>query len=901
MTVGGTTAITVQTVDRYGNPVDSRNTAETVRFMVGAPAGFVVDGPCMDEVSVPVDAEGNAVVTLRVDTAAGENLVWIQPPAPVKSKCISITGVADGVPFSIVQVVNPASGSVRANGEEKVSFTYTLYDEYKNPAAGQPLRVDALVKRGDRPAEQQTALLYSNPLGQVMITYGPEDSVGTATITATADANTSVSVSQEVEFTSTDPVNMVLSASPQSMPSRDVKSDAVSELRAKVMDVRGNPVPDQTVEFEIISSDAASYIQTAEPALEETSATTDDNGYAIVGFYPGAFTTNRNTAGWDATATGTATVRATWNGVSRDILLTWKNYPYLSVETEVAPETVAVGEPVDVTIRLKGDGWALQPDPIDVVLVIDRSGSMSGTDVSPTRMAAAKAAANDFVDQMSLTTRDRVALVSFAFDATLDQGLTDNPSLIKGAINTLSPDGATNMRLAYYTAIKYLKENGRPDAVKAVILMGDGDWNYHGSPLAKGIGYADNNRYLTSDWYSNPYWAPLSAYRWSGSSYSFVHERYEWYHGLPEPNGDANVRRELDEGKWRDTSQNVWVYNYKPNSWTCDNGQLTNQNMAVYAMSGDEINKVKIYSIGFASALNSNVEEDLGVLSEATGGKYVWAGNEAELRKVYTDIAGELKTEAGVDTQMDVSFKNVEVNEAPVSGADVFDYVYAAGTSTTISSWVDNETGHYDIVPFTTIDQTADWSDDNNLHFDIGTVHLNQVWETTFRLNVTKPGNINIFGPDSTISFNGGEDTLKLPDTFITAIEGLTNRGMMSRVISVELAEPVLPAGQDAFSDAVPLTWKITYDGTCDIDEALAYSDDGGLSWRVFLTKTIPNGEMGDNTCKEDSTWLNARDLLPGDYLIRVVTSALDTPEAMDMTNAPIRIGNASGAFIRIG
>jgi hypothetical protein len=35
--------------------------------------------------------------------------------------------------------------------------------------------------------------------------------------------------------------------------------------------------------------------------------------------------------------------------------------------------------------------------------------------------------------------------------------------------------------------------------------------------------------------------------------------------------------------------------------------------------------------------------------------------------------------------------------------------------------------------------------------------------------------------------------------------------------------------------------------------------------------------------------------------MIRVVTSALDTPEAMDTTSAPIRIGDASGAFIRIG
>jgi len=73
-----------------------------------------------------------------------------------------------------------------------------------------------------------------------MITYGPEDSVGMAIITATAAANRSVGISQVVEFTSTEPVNMLLTANPQSMPSRDVNEHSVAHLRAKVMD-RGEP------------------------------------------------------------------------------------------------------------------------------------------------------------------------------------------------------------------------------------------------------------------------------------------------------------------------------------------------------------------------------------------------------------------------------------------------------------------------------------------------------------------------------------------------------------------------------------------------------------------------------------------------------------------------------------
>ena len=63
-----------------------------------------------------------------------------------------------------------------------------------------------------------------------------------------------------------------------------------------------------------------------------TSAETNVDGYTIVEFRPGAFTTDRNDPRWSDTATGTATVRATWGNISRDIGLTWKNYPYLSVD-----------------------------------------------------------------------------------------------------------------------------------------------------------------------------------------------------------------------------------------------------------------------------------------------------------------------------------------------------------------------------------------------------------------------------------------------------------------------------------------------------------------------------------------------------------------------------------------
>ncbi|WP_292492714.1 VWA domain-containing protein [Methanoculleus sp. 10] len=912
VTAGGETKIIVRMEDQYGNVVDSKreidlnipfNKIDNATFMVGSPGGDAKFDNGEDKITVPVDENGNATATLRVGKVAGENIVYIRPPKPAVGQYVTIHGMADGVPTSITCTPNPRSGSVPANGKDTITLMYELTDAYGNPAVGQGLWVNS------SGAQDENRLINSSYLGQVWITYGPEEEVGTVTLNATVKANPSVTNTTKVEFTSTDPVQMLLSASPQTMASRDVKPDIVSELRAKVMDVRGNPVAGERVTFEIVSNRSAPYNQTVDQVLEAEFAITNSDGSAIVKFRPGAFTNVREAPGWDAAANGTATVRATWENVTRDIDLTWMNYPYLSVETEVSRATVSVNSTdgvsntTDVTIRLKGDGWALQPDPIDVVLVMDTSGSMSRNDVNPTRMAAAQAAAKNFVDNMSLAieARDRVALVSFAFNAELKQGLTRDSDEIKGAIDRLSPDGATNMRLAYYTAIKYLKENGRPEAVKAVILMGDGDWNYHGSPLAKGVGYADNNQYLTSDYYDS-YSAPLSGYRWSGNDYNFSSEKYEWYSSLPDPKGDANVWRQLGQEKWYDTVKKEWINKYSPSSLTCDNGQFTNQNMSVYANSGDDTDKVRVYSIGFASKLDSSVEEDLGVLSKATGGKYVWAGNEGELRKVYADIAGELKTEAGVGTTMTV-FENVEVKgKPPIPAPDVFEYVPKPGISTHILNKTETDVLYND-----TINQINDWERDKQLHFDIGTIRLNQNWTTTFRIAV-KPSyeadgddnNINIFGPGATLSFNNGIDTLPLPATFITVYPDLTHTGIISASLGVNFIGP--DSGSGPYTDVVPLTWNTTYNGTQDVGISLAWSRyEDGRQPSTFFTRTLPAGTFADVERVTNSTLMDARGLAPGRYWMTVTASARDAKTNESTTDVWVHTGDTPSAFIKIG
>ena len=232
---------------------------------------------------------------------------------------------------------------------------------------------------------------------------------------------------------------------------------------------------------------------------------------------------------------------------------------------------------------------------------------------------------------------------------------------------------------------------------------------------------------------------------------------------------------------------------------------------------------------------------------------------------------------------MSLDFSTVQVNGEDREGSGVFSYVYEDGVSTVIESVVVNETGHYTIMPRRTVNQTDDWSDDRNLKFAIGTVHLGQTWEATFRLRALTDGNINVFGPGSTITFNDAAK-LPLPDTLVTAVPDLSNTGFGSATLT--LTNPRYTC-MEPVREILTAAWDLTYTGAGTLTESVEHSNDGGLSWVRFGTVT---GEAAS---------LDVRAFPPGEYLIRVRASADDVPDA-GLLFPPIRVGEQHTTYIRI-
>ena len=124
-------------------------------------------------------------------------------------------------------------------------------------------------------------------------------------------------------------------------------------------------------------------------------------------------------------------------------------------------------------------------EPVDVMLVIDCSGSMG--DGSPTPLSYAKTAAINFVRNLFKPANDpgninRVGLVTFTSEATLSIPLrdeTDSSSIIS-TINGLVAGGNTNIADGFYQAEKQLKSKGRRgcNVIRSMVLMTDGVSNY---------------------------------------------------------------------------------------------------------------------------------------------------------------------------------------------------------------------------------------------------------------------------------------------------------------------------------------------------------------------------------------------------------------------------------------
>ena len=110
--------------------------------------------------------------------------------------------------------------------------------------------------------------------------------------------------------------------------------------------------------------------------------------------------------------------------------------------------------------------------PLDLCMVLDRSGSMSESMGSKTKIQGVKEAATGVVNV--LFPQDRVSIVSFSDTATTDVDFTSDFSAVKTKINQLSAGGGTSFGAGLKLALDQFNAHGNPDHIPAILFMSDG-------------------------------------------------------------------------------------------------------------------------------------------------------------------------------------------------------------------------------------------------------------------------------------------------------------------------------------------------------------------------------------------------------------------------------------------
>ncbi len=475
VSAGQVIPFTVSIKDQWGNPIDNRRSDDTVHLSVFCPqpndCGFVVANN--HYFSVQPDSHGNVTRNIQIGTTSGINIITMDAildsigNVAVESQNVLIDAGANG-PATLNAEVSPSGNPPTLPVNTGIFyFRYTVLDTFNNPVANQLIDI--------KTSDGQEYFIPTNADGQTPIRgLPPRDKIGNVIVTATTAALTNQFT---VAYAASNPTDMALYVSPQSMGSLDYEPASQADVTARVIDNFGNPVSGQTIQFSLSPTTGTGW--TTNPYLTTYTGTTDATGNVKTTFFPGTF----NAANSD----GSSILTAVWGSYPpQTVKLQWANHPYLTVTTTISNETPTVGDIINVSIKIVGNGKLNQFRPITVMLDQDTSSSMKNpSDTAGTREQAASAAATVFIERMD-ETNTQMGLETFGWDQNdITIGHLPIPSTfshIEANLAILGGLGSSKMMEDSITISlnKIIAATNTPateDNVKALILLSDGGSN----------------------------------------------------------------------------------------------------------------------------------------------------------------------------------------------------------------------------------------------------------------------------------------------------------------------------------------------------------------------------------------------------------------------------------------
>ena len=149
----------------------------------------------------------------------------------------------------------------------------------------------------------------------------------------------------------------------------------------------------------------------------------------------------------------------------------------MELEAALSHQKVMIGESQEIYAVIDLEAQEVEVDerpPMNLALVIDRSGSMRGD-----RIRQARKAALHVVE--SLDDGDRLALVTYGTDHTVEFDSTlateANREKMKKVIRDIHAQGGTNLSAGYNAGTEIVKKHHDYDAINRVLMLSDGKAN----------------------------------------------------------------------------------------------------------------------------------------------------------------------------------------------------------------------------------------------------------------------------------------------------------------------------------------------------------------------------------------------------------------------------------------
>ncbi|HEY3274533.1 MAG TPA: VWA domain-containing protein [Methanocella sp.] len=802
------------------------------------------------------DADGTVTFTFNTSTKAGQNTVIIgNQSLGGDLRYASVRGTGG----QVSQIVLASDPTIADDS------THCILKMWAKDSGGNPVKSEDLTVTRNY---GESYLVTTNTNGYAEIDAGASPYVGTVRFDVTAENNVTSNIL--ASYVAGPPAMTVIRAVPNVVASSEVPQPPEmtdihsTQLITQVTDRWYHPLPGYDI---IVSSPNT----TAGTIVGPSSGVTNMNGEFYTQFRLGNF----------SEGTGTVEVRAQSGTLSSTYPITYTNNSFLSVDTTITPRNVSVNGSINVEISIKGLGWNNLAQPVDIMLITDRSGSMDwySTYVYPANgNPQTGTMADDGYDHLVATyVNPGYSNLQFMLSSPYTNYV--NGSYYDG-LYIVGPDnrnGHSGTRYYYGTNSAnenyYILTQAKSGTYKIYATF-----NHRTSGGTPPYSFAVLTRPLRlgSAWLDNDSAAKMAATELANTMTDVDQMGLVSFStsatlnaGLKVINGTANGANKaalLNAINSLDANGGTDVYTgiQKARTEYAAHGRSNAKHVAILLSDGysqspaSDIAQaiaaknegIVIFTIGMGMADSTT----LGAIANITGGQFYRAASSLELAERYQQIFKNVSEVVAKDSVMDII-----ATRSTVNGTLINDTQYIQNSAQVTFPGEDP----IQLEPVITCDAT-----NYSLYWEPGPINRNQVWKVNYQLRAIHGGMITPISDKSFIRYTTSDDkngTIPFDNTSFFCEDNVTgNIGTASPGLRVKINTPA----NGTITEQLRLMagWQVSYNGTDTYTQRVSIAPVG-----TFDQQDIARGFTGDqNSTGTYSFWWNLERVPTGNYTLQV-------------------------------